>query len=528
MTTELTGTVTLTRFILRRDRMRVAVWIAAIAFVEVLTAWSTIRLYPTQADLRQAATAAQGNAAAIAINGPDQGLDTIGGQVAFQIGATGLVAVALMAVFMIGRETRAEEETGRLDLVRAMAVGRHSATAAALVVVAGMSAVLGTLVTSGLVALGLPAGGSVLFGAALCVEGLVFAGVTVVAAQVTENTRMVFGGAGAVVATAFVARAAGDIGDGTLSWFSPIGWAQKARPYSGDRWWPLLVMAAFAVALVGGGAALSTRRDIDAGFLRPRPGRRGARPALGRPLGLALRLQRGSLIGWTAGLFTAGAAVGWIADDVDDLVGDNQAMRKTIAQLGGVDLTDSYLSTEMLFAALIATGFALQSVLRLRAEETALRAEPLLATPVSRRQWILSHLIIALGGSVLVLTAAGLGSGLTYGVVIGDLGQVPRMLGAALAYVPALWLFAGLAALLFGLVPRGVAAVWAALAGCLVVGLLGAALGLPDWAKDVSPFQHIPRLPGAGPAIAPLGVLVAIAAALTIGGVLAFRRRDLG
>jgi hypothetical protein len=188
MTIELTGTVALTRLIVRRDWMRALIWITAIAVVEVLTTLSTTRIYSTQADLSRAAAATHGNAAAIAINGPDQGLDTIGGQVAFQIGATGLVSVALMAVFMIGRETRAEEETGRLDLVRAMAVGRHSATAAALIVVAGMSAVLGTLVALGLVGLGLPARGSILFGATLCAEGLVFAGVTVVVAQFTENT----------------------------------------------------------------------------------------------------------------------------------------------------------------------------------------------------------------------------------------------------------------------------------------------------------------------------------------------------
>src|SRR3569833_1677772 len=203
-------------------------------------------------------------------------------------------------------------------------------------------------------------------------------------------------------------------------------------------------------------------------------------------------------------------------------------MRKTIVQLGGVSLTDSYLSTELLFAALIATGFALQSVLRLRGEEVALRAALLFVFSVSRRQWILRHLIDALGGSAIVLAAAGLGGGLTYGTVIGDPGQVPRMLGAALVYVPALWLFVGLAAFLFGLVPRGVTAVWAALAGCLVIGLLGSALDLPTWAKDISPFQHIPRLPGASPSAVPLSVLAATAAALTLGGVAAFRRRDIG
>ena len=123
--------------------------------------------------------------------------------------------------------------------------------------------------------------------------------------------------------------------------------------------------------------------------------------------------------------------------------------------------------------ALIATGYALQSALRLRGEETGLRAEPVLATPVSRRHWVASHLAVALVGSVAVLAAVGLGVGFTYGIVSKDLGQVPRLVGAALAYTPALWLLVGLAAALFGLLPRAVTAAWVAYAGFLVIGLLG-------------------------------------------------------
>ncbi|MBX6767373.1 MAG: ABC transporter permease, partial [Actinomadura rubrobrunea] len=123
MTTELTGTATLIRFTVRRDRVRIIVWIASIVLLELLTAANTKEIYPTQAALDKAAAAARGNPAAIALTGPDQALDTMGGQVAFQIGTIGLVAVALMALFMIGRATRAEEEAGRAELIRAMAVG---------------------------------------------------------------------------------------------------------------------------------------------------------------------------------------------------------------------------------------------------------------------------------------------------------------------------------------------------------------------------------------------------------------------
>ncbi|MGI3201529.1 hypothetical protein ACRJ4W_30190 [Streptomyces sp. GLT-R25] len=228
-------------------------------------------------------------------------------------------------------------------------------------------------------------------------------------------------------------------------------------------------------------------------------------------------------------MFLTGVAYGWVADDVEDLVGDNDAVRDVIAQYGGVSLTDSYLARSILTLALIGTGYAIQSVLRLRGEETALRAEPVLATPVPRHRWVASHLAVALGGSVIVLAAGGLGTGLTYGIIGHDLGQVPRLLGAALVYVPALWLLVGFATALFGLVPRGVsAAAWAALAFCLVIGVLGEVLDVPAQVGDLSPFQHTPLLPADDLAIAPPVVLSAIAAALIVVGLLGFRRRDLG
>jgi len=525
---ELAGTTTLIRFILRRDRVRILVWVGAIAALVVLTAASVKGLYPTQADLDEAAAATHDNAGAIAFNGPDQALDTIGGQVAFQVGTIGLIAVALMSTFMAGRETRAEEEAGRLDLVRAMAVGRHAPAAAALIVVAGMNLVLGALVMLGLLGLDLPAAGAFAFGVSFIALGLVFAGVATLAAQVTENTRVAYGMSGGMLGVAFVLRAVGDIGDGTLSWFSPIGWAQKARPFAGERWWPLLIAAGCTVGLLAGAVALTTHRDVGAGLVPPRPGPSRAVPSLGRPLGLAFRLQRGSVIGWSVALFITGIAYGSIANDVEDFVGDNETIQDVVAPSGGASLTDSYLSRSLLIAALIATGYAISSALRLRSEETALHAEPVLATPISRRRWAASQLAITLAGSVVVLTASGLGTGLAYGLAAGDLGQVPRLVGAALTYTPAVLVLVGLATALFGLVPRAVLVPWGLLAACFIVGMLGEVLDLPAWIEDLSPFEQTPLLPGDDLAVVPLAVLAAVAAALTLAGLAGFRRRDVG
>ncbi len=498
---ELTGAWILLRFTVRRDWVRIVVWISSITAVVVLTAASIKTLFPTQAALDQAAAVSANNAAAIAFNGPVQGLDTVGGEVAFQAGTFGLILVALMSLLMIGRYTRAEEESGRTELLRATVLGRHAQTAAALVVVTAMNLVIAVATAACLILQGLPAIGSVSFGASFLAIGAVFGALALVTAQVSENGRVASGMAGAVVGYAFVTRAVGDIGDGRLSWLSPIGWSQKPRPFAGERWWPYLVPATVTVVLLLVAAMLTTRRDYGAGLVRPRPGPAVAAPSFGSPLGLAARLQRGTVIAWTVGLFVLGFVYGAIAGDI---------------------------GTAMLTCALVAAGFAVQSVLRLRAEETALHAEYVLATPASRHRWIASHLIIAVGGSTAVLAAAGLGAGIPYAVQVSDPGQVLRLAGAALAYLPAVWLLVGIATALFGLVPRAVAVTWVIVAGCFVIGFLGGVLRLNRWIMNLSPFQHTPQLPAAGFTPTPLLVQLAVAAALTAIGIAAFRRRDIG
>jgi ABC-2 type transport system permease protein len=178
--------------------------------------------------------------------------------------------------------------------------------------------------------------------------------------------------------------------------------------------------------------------------------------------------------------------------------------------------------------ALIAGGFAISSTLRLRSEEAGGRAEPLLATGLGRTPWVTSYLAVALGGSAALMAAAGFGMGLTYGVAVNDLGQVGRLIGAAVAFVPALWVLVGVTLVLFGFAPRATAAAWGVLVACLVIGLFAELLNLPGWLVDVSPFQHVPAMPSQGFALTPVVALTATAAVLMVAGVVGFRRRDVG
>ncbi|PSL05359.1 ABC-2 type transport system permease protein [Haloactinopolyspora alba] len=527
----LAGTGTLIRFVLRRDRVRIPVWIVALTISTVSTAAGFPDLYKTAAD-RQSRAELMDSPAATAMSGPGFGLDdyTFGAMLSNEMLGFVAIFVALMSVLLVTRHTRAEEESGRAELVRANVVGRHAHSAAALTVVIGTNLLLGALIAASLAGSGIESidgVGSAAFGFGLAGVGIVFTGIALVAAQITENTRGASGMGAAAIGVAFVLRAVGDIGSGALSWLSPIGWAQRMRPYVDERWWPLALMLVVGGALIVTALVLSTRRDVGLGLRHQRPGPASAKPSLGTPLGLAFRLQRANLIGWCIGLFLFGAMYGSILSDVEEFVSDNEAVRDMVSNIGGETAIDSFLTLIISMLAIVSTIYGILAVQRLRGEETTGRAEPVLATAVPRARLAGGHVTVALAGGALVLLAGGAGLAISGGASTGDAGITGDIIAAVLVNIPALWISTGLAVALFGLAPRALAFAWAVLVYALVVSMLGGLLQFPDWMSNLSPFGHVPGIPAEEFTITPVVVLTAITAGLVWTGIDAFRRRDL-
>lgn len=523
------GTRRLLWLVLRRDRFRIAMWLLGLVGLMAVTASSIDALYRTTEQLESYARTVQGNSALIIQAGPGYGLDdpTVGSVVMNETAQWMFIALAVMSVFTVVRHTRTEEETERAELIRAAPVGRHAALASAML---GTSAA-NVAVASGnglvLLAFGLPVAGSLAFGASMVGVGMVFAGVAAIAAQVANGSRAALAAGGVAIGVAFVLRAVGDVGNGVLSWLSPIGWAQAIRAFADERWWVLALPLATTAALTLGARALQDHRDFGSGLLAQRPGRATAAPALATPLALAVRLQRGALIGWAVGLGALAFFYGLVADQAEQIVEDNPEMADFLAQLGMGSVTDAFLSTAILIMALFATGFTLSSVLRLRSEELSGRVDPLLAGPIGRRRWVTSHLAVALVGTAALAVVVGLSMGLAAAIVLGDAGRIVELTAATLVMVPAMWVLAGIALVLHGARPRWSLAAWASLAWVLVVALFGEVLDLPQWLLNLSPYQHVPALPAAPMTWLPLVVLTAIAGVLVLAGLVALDRRDI-
>ena len=135
----LTGTATLTRLALRRDRFSLppgcSGWPASPRRRTAMLADG----YRPQADLVEE-TAARGDAArAMRLLGLASGA-SVGGYAMIRDYLLLAVLAALMSTFAVVRHTRQNEETGRAELVGAAVVGRHAGLAAALIVTVGANA----------------------------------------------------------------------------------------------------------------------------------------------------------------------------------------------------------------------------------------------------------------------------------------------------------------------------------------------------------------------------------------------------
>ena len=527
--TALTGSGTLLRLALRRDRILLPAWLAVL----VLSAWSsaaaTVELYPDAQSRTTAAAALNSSSALVALYGRIYDPSSLGAIAMLKMTGMGSAMVAVLAIVVTVRHTRGDEEAGRLELVGAGVVGRRAALGAAMALAVLSNLLLGVVTALSLVAAGLPVAGSVAFGLAWTGIGIAFAGVAAVVAQLVVTGRTATGVSLSILGAAYVLRALGDTtGPSWLSWLSPFGWQQQIRAYAGERWWVLGLLAVFTVISVLGAFVLAERRDLGAGLFADRSGPARAVRTLASPLALAWRLQRGVLLWWGLVFVGLGVLLGGIVTSVGGMLDSEQA-RQLIEQLGGEKtLNDAFLSAEFGFVGVIASAYGIQAAMRLRTEETSGRAEPVLAAAVGRLHWTMSHVVIALLGTAGLLAATGLSTGVTYALATNDAHQIGRTLAAALVQIPAVWVLVTIVVAAYGWFPRAAVFGWAALVGFMLIGEVGPLLKVDQWVLDLSPYAHVPQLPGGEVTAMPLVVLLGVAAALLVAGLAGFRRRNIG
>jgi len=260
--------------------------------------------YPTLHDRMQFAASFVDNQAIRLFYGTPHDLLTVSGYCAWRVGGTLALFAAVWGLLAAVRALRGEEDRGRSELMLAGVVGRRGAFLAVLAATAAGAAVLWLALLAGLVAGGLPVGGSAYLGLAVLSVGPVYAGVGALASQLAPSRRVATELACGVFALTFAARVVADTsaGMGWLRWATPLGWAEEMRAFTGARPAVLVLPILASTAMFAIAGAIAVRRDIGSGLLTSRDRTQPRLRLLSSPTALALRGERGSLIAWLIGI----------------------------------------------------------------------------------------------------------------------------------------------------------------------------------------------------------------------------------
>lgn len=525
----LTGTGRLLRHLIRRDGRHFLPWVALATALPVSSVIVYPQIFPTEQDRATLAATIGGNPALGLIFGPARDLGTVDGFNAWRCLALGGLLAALGAIFAVTRATRAQEDTGRAELLASGAVGRSSSLAAAVVLALAGSLVLGAVAGTGTVLAGGRAHASILLGAGFAATGWLCAGIAAVAAQLGSTARAANSIAVAAFGLMFLLR-------GVLysleapewtTWANPLGWVAETQPATLDRWWPLAPVLALALALVAVAFVLRGRRDYGVGFIATRPGR--ARGRIRGSWGLILRLNRGPIVTWTISFVAVGAILGHFAASVHDILDSNAAVQQILAAgaTTPVGLVEEFLVTIMSMIGILASIPGVQTMMKMRTEEAEGRLELLATSGATRPRYFAGNALLALAApSVYMMIGGTLVAGFAASADIG-VGFRDAVLQAA-ATVPAVWTVVALAVAVTGLRPGVGILAWAGVLISFTLTILGPTFELDDAAMAVSPFWHVPRVTAESPDLTGLLWVAGVALVLLAAGAVGFRRRDLG
>jgi ABC-2 type transport system permease protein len=453
---------------------------------------------------------------------------TDGGYVAWRVGGILPIFAAMWGLLAAVRALRTEEDAGRQELVLTGAVTRRSAFLAALAGIGAGAVVLWLALLAAFVVTGLAVGGSAYLALAIVVSGAVFAGVGAVASQVAPNRRIAVELGSAVLALAFLLRVAADTSDlGWLRWATPLGWIEELRAFADPRPAVLLLPLGASALLLLAAGLVSARRDVGAGMLRARDSAEPDLRLLGSPAAFALRSERAVLATWIAGVGAFAFVFGVISNSIATLELP-ESVTSQLEEFGGVAILTpaGYLGATFLAFVFALSLFGCSQIAAARREETE-QLETLLTLPVRRRSWFGGRLALAVAAAVAIALAAGLLSWAGAASQGADVG-FGQMLGAGANCLPVAFLFLGLAALAFAVLPRAsVGIAYGLVCVAFMWELFGAVLGAPEWLLDLSPFHHmalVPAQPFRGVAAA---AMLAVGAIASLAALRLFARRDL-
>lgn len=518
---------------LKRDWKKISAWVVLLglfaagyvpAFVEIASDQGLVGLYETMK-----------NPAMIFMVGPTP----VTSAADYHLGAmyahemllfTGIAATVVSVMHVIGH-TRKEEDLGVTELISSFRVGRQANSLAVILetVIINLLLVLfiGWLMVS-FNAATITTEGAFLYAASIGMAGVMGAVLALVLAQIMPSAASALGSALAVTGLLYIGRAGTDMVNSDLTLFNPMGWTYLTYPFTENNWRLLLYAGGYSVILLVIAFILEGGRDMGTGYLPERSGRAGASPAVLSVPGLFLRLNRGIILSWLIAFVLTGLAYGAIYGDIQTFVGSNDLIKQLLAQADAT-IEASFTGTIMMITTGLVAILPIAIINKLFHEERRLHLNQVFATPVTRFNLYWTNVLLAVtaGTAGILLAAGSIG-----GAAMATMDERAPLafadfIAAGLNYVPLVFFYTGLAALVLGWRPKMGSLVYLYLAYALFINYFGNLVDFPDWFLNTAIQSWLPRMPVEDFDGTVFAGITAISLAMMVIGYLGYNRRDI-
>ncbi|WP_027107810.1 ABC transporter permease [Lacticigenium naphthae] len=521
----------LTRFIFKREWVKMIIWIGSIVGVTVAVAAAFTGLYSSEAE-RQGIAQTMDNPAMTAMLGPSVAIEdyTFGAMFSHEMLLFTAITVAIMNILMINRLTRLEEEENRLEIIQSLPVERNTYLFTSLLLAFGLNSAL-ALLTSGSIGIlnieSMDWNGSLLYGVTLGATGFLFACLTAVFAQISPSSRGTLGLSFFTLGFFYLLRAIGDVTAEWLSLLSPLGWVTRTETYVENKWLPILLIAIISLLFLFISFWLHAKRDMQDGFLPERKGRIEASSLLHHPLVFIFRLQRVTIFSWLIGLFILGVTYGSVLGELETFFESNDLLKELLTPDPEFSLVEQFLGILMSVIAIIGSIPPIMIMNRLYKEEKIGRNEWILTHNINRTKLFLSYLSLAIIVAVLSIFFSIIGLWIaSVGLSTDPLG-LDTLILSGFVYLPAMTVMLGLATLIIAFKPNILNSIWMYLSFSFIVVYLGSLLQFDDWLLALSPYGNIPKVPVEEISYSYLAILVGLSLLLYVVSLLQYQRRDL-
>lgn len=487
------------KFTIRRDKIKLISWVLVLVLFDMYALPYMNDMYPTQ-EARDTFLTVLQNPAMMAMFGKGYGLDNYnyGAFYAHMMYVWLGLFNGIMAIMIVSKHLRAEEEEGRYEMVRSLPVGRNANLLASMIVmvITFTTFIILKVISYSLVNVeSIDFAGTMNFSIGLALFGLFFSALTAVIAQVFQSNRSVMGLGFTALIGLYLLFSIGILSSDFLLWLSPFQWMVHSQAFVNNVYWPLLIVLVVSVGIGILALYLSSIRDLDAGLLQQKTKVHKTKKYVKRPLGFIVLLSKSLIIWWLISLFVLGASYGSIFGDIESFVSGNDMLTNLLPENDDYPMAVLFMGFVVTVMSIVSTIPALLVVNKISTEEQKGRMEIQLSHSVSKLEIVISHLVISIFAAASALFVSALGLFVASNGVMEDPISFSIILGAHFAYLPAILLFIGLSVTISGLVPRKIWVVWVYLGFSFFLTYLGQIIGVYENARKLSPFEFAPNIP---------------------------------